>query len=171
LPTACRDWKCRGWQTPAQSRTWAREPASRVDLLESNRRKTEVIDRLARAAGISNARPVAERAETWAGAEGRDAYDAVIARAVAPLAVLAEYAAPLLREGGVLVAWKGARDEHEEKDAARAAEKLGLEPAGVSHVVPFAGADARHLHVYAKVGATPPGVPRRPGMARKRPLG
>ena len=46
---------------------------------------------------------------------GREAYDAVTARAVASLAVLVEYAAPLLRPGGVLVAWKGARDADEER--------------------------------------------------------
>jgi 16S rRNA (guanine527-N7)-methyltransferase len=146
-------------------------PRARIDLIESNRRKTEVIERLARAAGLANTHAVAERAETWAAGQGNGAYEAVTARAVAPLAVLAEYAAPLLREGGVLVAWKGARDEREEQGGASAAEQLGLEPAGVSRVVPFAGAKARHLHVYTKVAPTPAGVPRRPGMARKRPLG
>jgi 16S rRNA (guanine527-N7)-methyltransferase len=146
-------------------------PQARIDLIESTRRKTEVIERLARAAGIGNARALAERAETWAAAEGGGAYDAVTARALGPLAVLLEYAAPLLREGGVLVAWKGARDEVEEGRGARAAERLAMEPSSVSRVVPFAGAETRHLHVYSKVGPTPPGVPRRPGMARKRPLG
>jgi 16S rRNA (guanine527-N7)-methyltransferase len=146
-------------------------PQARVDLLESNRRKAEVIERLARAAGLANAHAVAERAETWAAGQGHGAYDAVTARAVAPLAVLVEYAAPLLRLDGVLVAWKGARDEREEGGGASAAEELGLEPAGVSRVLPFADVKARHLHVYKKVAPTPAGVPRRPGVARKRPLG
>lgn len=146
-------------------------PQSRVDLIESTGRKTEVIERLARAASIGNAHALAERAETWAAGEGGGAYDAVTARAVGPLAVLLEYAAPLLSEGGVLVAWKGARDQREERAGARAAELLAMKPAAVSRVVPFAGAEARHLHVYSKLGPTPAGVPRRPGMARKRPLG
>ena len=146
-------------------------PQARIDLIESTRRKTEVIERLAHAAGIGNARALAERAETLAAGEGGGAYDAVTARAVGPLAVLLEYAAPLLREGGVLVAWKGARDEREEQGGAHAAERLAMEPVTVSRVVPFAGAETRHLHVYSKVGPTPAGVPRRPGMARKRPLG
>jgi 16S rRNA (guanine527-N7)-methyltransferase len=38
-------------------------------------------------------------------------------------------------------------------------------------VQPFAGARNRHLHVLVKVAPTPEGLPRRPGMARKRPLG
>ena len=102
---------------------------------------------------------------------GREAYDAVTARALAPLAVLVEYAAPLLRVGGVLVAWKGARDAAAEAAGARAAERLRMAVRGVERVVPFEGARDRHLHVFEKVGATPEGFPRRPGMARKRPLG
>jgi 16S rRNA (guanine527-N7)-methyltransferase len=126
---------------------------------------------MARAAGIHNSRAIPERAETWATSEGRAAYDAVTARAVAPLAVLLEYAAPLLRQGGSLVAWKGARDEEEEQVAKRAAEKLGMEPTEVRAVKPFEGAENRHLHTYVKIASTPQTVPRRPGMAKKRPLG
>jgi 16S rRNA (guanine527-N7)-methyltransferase len=85
--------------------------------------------------------------------------------------VLVEYAAPLLRCGGVLVAWKGARDDEEERRGAAAAAALGMEVEEVRSVAPFAGARNRHLHVLRKVGATPEGFPRRPGMARKRPLG
>jgi 16S rRNA (guanine527-N7)-methyltransferase len=51
-----------------------------------------------------------------------------------------------------------------------AAEQLGLELAEIRHVVPFEGARERHLHVYLKVRETPARFPRRPGIARKRPL-
>ena len=146
-------------------------PDARVDLIEATERKCEVIARLARAAGAPNAHTIPERAEDWAAGEGAEAYDAVTARALAPLAVIAEYAAPLLREGGVLVAWKGSRNEDEESRGAAAAEQLGLGAPEVLRVEPFEGAANRHLHVYSKLGPTPEGIPRRPGMARKRPLG
>ena len=146
-------------------------PDARVDLIESVARKCTVIDRLAAAAGLANVRTVAQRAEEWAARDGAEAYDAVAARAVAPLAVLVEYAAPLLRLGGVLVAWKGARDPVEEAAGAGAAARVGLEPRAAMRVSPFSGARARHLHVYAKAGVTPAGFPRRPGVARKHPLG
>jgi len=148
-------------------------PASRVDLIESRRRKVELITRLASAAGVENVRAVPTRAEEWAapGAEGREAYDAVTARAVAPLAVLVEYAAPLLRVGGALVAWKGGRDAAEEERGARAARGAGLVPEEIRRVTPFAGARHRHLHLLLKAGPTPADLPRRPGAARKRPLG
>ena len=145
-------------------------PSARVDLIEAARRKCEVIERLTAAAGAGNARVLPLRAEEHAGGEGREAYDAVTARAVDSLAVLVEYAAPLLRVGGVLVAWKGARDGDEESGGGRAAAVLGLEPREVVRVWPFEAAQERHLHVYAKVLPTPEGFPRRPGMARKRPL-
>jgi 16S rRNA (guanine527-N7)-methyltransferase len=150
-------------------------PSAQVDLIESQRRKTAVIDRLRQAADVTNTRTVTARAEEWAARPppvgGREAYDLVTARAVGPLALLAEYAASLLREGGVLVAWKGARDASEEEAASRAAGRLGIQVREVSRVQPFPGARERHLHVLVKVAPTPEGFPRRPGMARKRPLG
>lgn len=151
-------------------------PAARFDLIESARRKAAVIDRLRQAAKIENARAVVARAEEWARTPpalggGREAYEAVTARAVAPLGVLVEYAAPLLRLSGVLVAWKGARDPAEEGLGKGVADDVGLALEEVLRVEPFEGARNRHLHVYRKVAPTPGRFPRRPGMAAKRPLG
>ncbi|MDO8184439.1 16S rRNA (guanine(527)-N(7))-methyltransferase RsmG [Conexibacter sp. JD483] len=139
-----------------------------VRLVESIARKCAFITAMASAASIPNAVAVARRAEEWP--EGIGAHDLVTARALAPLGVLAEYAAPLLREGGALVAWKGRRDEQEEADAGRAAAALGLELDEPLPVSPYEGADHRHLYVLRKVAPTPDRFPRRPGMARKRPL-
>ena len=146
-------------------------PAARIDLVEAASRKTAVIGRLAEAAGLANARPVHARIEEWAAAEGAAAYDVATARAVAPLAVLAEYAAPLLRPGGLFVAWKGSPDPSERAAGDAAAAELGLAPLAPIEVEPFEGARELHLYLYSKVGATPPRYPRRPGMAAKRPLG
>lgn len=143
-------------------------PAATVSLVESNARKCAFITAAAAAAGVLNARAVPERAEAWA--DGREACDLVTARALAPLAAIAEYAAPLLAIDGLLVAWKGRRDAAEERDAAAAAEQLGLAPEAIHPVVPYRGADHRHLHLLRKVAPTPARFPRRPGMARKRPL-
>jgi 16S rRNA (guanine527-N7)-methyltransferase len=146
-------------------------PHARVDLVEAAHRKAAVIQRLIAAGDLSNAHAIADRAEDHAAGAGREAYDAVTARAVAPLAVLAEYAAPLLASGGVLVAWKGRRDPDEEAAGAAAALQLGLSEPEVLPVTPYPGSRNRHLHAYLKVGPTPEGFPRRAGMASKRPLG
>jgi 16S rRNA (guanine527-N7)-methyltransferase len=150
-------------------------PRAQVDLVEATGRKTALIDRLIQAAELTNARSVTARAEDFARVPGAvgggaGAYDAVTARAVGPLAVLVEYAAPLLREGGVLVAWKGARDAVEEGAGAAAAEKLGMAVGEVLPVKPYPSSANRHLHVFRKVAPTPPEFPRRAGMATKRPL-
>ena len=150
-------------------------PRAQVDLIESAGRKTAVIDRLIQAVELSNARSVTARVEDFARRPaavggGREAYDAVTARAVGPLAVLVEYAAPLLRSDGVLVAWKGARDADEEAAGAAAAAKVGMEVSEVLPVKPYPASENRHLHVFRKIAPTPPEFPRRAGMARKRPL-
>jgi 16S rRNA (guanine527-N7)-methyltransferase len=144
-------------------------PTAQATLIESNARKCDFIRSAAAAAGLANVAVVAERAESWSA--GLGSRDLVTARALAPLAVLAEYAAPLLREGGVLVAWKGRRDAAEELDAVAAADQLGLVAEEIRSVQPYREAQHRHLHVLRKVAPTPERFPRRPGMARKRPLG
>jgi len=144
-------------------------PAAEVVLVESVARKCAFIRAAADTAGLTNVEVVADRAESWNA--GLGTRDLVTARALASLAVLAEYAAPLLCEGGVLVAWKGRRDVEEERDGAAAAEQLGLVVEEIRPVHPYAAAEHRHLHVLRKVAPTPERFPRRPGMARKRPLG
>jgi 16S rRNA (guanine527-N7)-methyltransferase len=146
------------------------KPDAAFDLLEGATRKVDLISRLAASAGIFNARPLAVRAEAWAAREGRAAYEVVTARAVAPLAVLVEYAAPLLRENGLLVAWKGSRNEPEETAGEKAAELIGMTCSGVIRVVPYPGARSLHLYLYLKQSTTPERFPRRPGIAAKRPL-
>jgi 16S rRNA (guanine527-N7)-methyltransferase len=143
-------------------------PGAQVSLVESVGRKGDWLARAVAAMGLDNAQPVVARAEAWP--EGLGVHDLVTARALAPLNVLAEYAAPLLAEGGALVAWKGRRDAGEEADGAAAAAQLGLRVGEVVRVQPFPAARDRHLHLYLKVGPTPNRYPRRPGMAGKRPL-
>jgi 16S rRNA (guanine527-N7)-methyltransferase len=143
-------------------------PSARVALVESNGRKHAFIERALTVCEIANAEAVNSRAEAWAA--GRERHDLVTARALAPLAVVAEYAAPLLRIGGALVAWRGRRDELEEAAGDRAAAELGLEPAPPLAVRPYPQARHRHLHLMTKVAPTPARFPRRPGVARKRPL-
>lgn len=144
-------------------------PRARVGLIESNRRKCEFIARAIERTGAANASVFNARVETWS--DWTSTVDVVTARAVAPLAVLAEYAAPLLRPGGSLVAWRGRRDLETESAAARAAAELGLRPRDPIAVTPYPAAKHRHLHVMVKVAETPERFPRRPGVAAKRPLG
>lgn len=146
-------------------------PDAQVDLIESVARKCDFIQRAIDAAGIANARVLNLRSEELAGAEGRESYDAVTARAVGRLSTLAELASPLLEEGGTLIAWKGKRDPDEEAQLGNAAAQLAMQPDQILSVGPYAGSEHRHLHVIRKSGPTPPKLPRRAGMAKKRPFG
>ncbi len=144
-------------------------PEAEVSLIESQRRRCEFLERVCAAAGIENANVVCSRAEEWR--DGLSRNDVVVARALASQAVVLEYAAPLLRIGGALIDWRGKRDPEAEAAAGRAAVALGLRRLEIRRVIPFDGATDRYLHVFAKVDETPSRFPRRPGIARKRPLG
>ena len=146
-------------------------PDAEVDLIESVGRKCDFMTRAIEAAGIANATVLNTRSEGLGGAEGRDAYDVVTARAVGRLSTLAELASPLLKPNGVLIAWKGKRDADEESQLERAAESLAMTPEQVLDVGDRAGSQHRHLHIIRKTAPTPPDLPRRAGMAKKRPKG
>jgi 16S rRNA (guanine527-N7)-methyltransferase len=146
-------------------------PEARVDLIESASRKCGFLREAIHRMSLANAEVVCERSEDWGRGEGREAYEAVTARAVGRLATLAELASPLLRDRGVLVAWKGARSEDEEAEMGRAAERLAMEPVEIRSMLPFRGSRDRHIHLLRKNGPTPSELPRRPGMAAKRPFG
>ncbi len=139
-----------------------------VTLVEAALRKCDFLQRAIEAMELENADVVHARAEAWP--DGIGAHDLVTARAVDSLSVLCEYAAPLLAAGGALVAWKGARDPAEEADGAAAAYEVGLELVEVRPAKPYPASRHRHLYLYSKVRPTPNRYPRRPGIARKRPI-
>jgi 16S rRNA (guanine527-N7)-methyltransferase len=143
-------------------------PDARVALVESVGRKVAFVRGAIERLELANAEAVQARAEDWP--EGIGVHDLVTARALAPLSVLVEYAAPLLSIGGSLVAWKGARSDVEEADGQAAARALGMGELRLRPVAPFRTARDRHLYLSSKVSPTPPGYPRRPGMARKRAI-
>jgi 16S rRNA (guanine527-N7)-methyltransferase len=125
-------------------------PEREVVLLEAEERRCAFL----RAWAPANVRVVRGRAEEqptdWAGA--------ALAKALAPPPVAAEWCLPLVRPGGAAFLWVGASADLGRLSvaAARLAAELAAEPAG--------------LAVLAKTGPTPAGFPRRPGVARKRPL-
>jgi 16S rRNA (guanine527-N7)-methyltransferase len=127
-------------------------PQRSVTLLEAERRKADALARLAR--DLANVQVVWGRAEE----QPVEVYEVALAKALAQPPVAAELTLPLVRAGGVVVLWVGETADRER--VARVADRLGAE------------LDREHdgLLVLRKLGPTPPGFPRRPGMAKKRPL-
>ncbi len=141
-------------------------PQAEVSLVESSIRKCEFLERAVRACDLGNVEVVHARIEEW-----NASVDVVTARALAPLEVVVEYAAPLMKIGGTLVVWRGQREPMSEAAAGKAAEIVGIRAGEIRSVQPYPAAQHRHLHLMSKVMDTPSRFPRRPGIARKRPLG
>ena len=127
-------------------------PDREVTLLEAERRKTEFLERWT--AELPNLRVVWGRAESQA----TDGFEVAVAKALAHPPVAAEWCLPLVREGGGVVLWVG--PSADEVAVAAVAAKIAAELV-----------EARPgFLVLRKNGPTPPGFPRRPGVAKKRPL-
>jgi 16S rRNA (guanine527-N7)-methyltransferase len=145
-------------------------PELELTLVESIGKKTAFLQHLVGLLGLEGVTIRTERAEALGQEAGqRERYDVAAARAVAPLAVLAEYCLPLVRLGGHFLAPKGALVEQELRTAQRALELLGGE---VREVAPVQVAEGppRTIVVIAKVAPTPVAYPRRVGLPEKRPL-
>lgn len=128
-------------------------PERSFTLLESERRKCEFLRRVT--ADLPNVEVVRGRAEQ----QPTDTFGVALAKALAKPPVAAELCLPLLREGGLAILWVGETADREavSRVAARLASHLDR------------GADG--LLLLRKDGPTPPGFPRRVGVAKKRPLG
>jgi len=143
----------------------------RLTLLESTGKKVSFLEHMVRKLGLQGVELIKGRAEELGRrADRRESYDVALARAVAQLPVLLEYALPLLKLGGVFVAQKGMEIEDEVEDARSAMEILGGRIKEVK-AVQLPGIEApRHLVVVEKVAPTPQKYPRRVGLPGKRPL-
>ena len=127
-------------------------PERAFTLLEAERRKCDFLERWS--ARLPNVDVVWGRAEE----QPLERYGVAVAKALAHPPTAAEWCLPLVREGGAVVLWVGPTADR--AAVASVGERLAgsLEKAPQGFLVP------------RKTGPTPPGFPRRPGVARKRPL-
>lgn len=141
----------------------------RFTLLDSNHKKMRFLETAAAKLGLANATVVAARAEEYAQVEGREAFDAALSRAVAPLNVLLEYLLPFVRPGGCAVAWKGPAAPDEMAAAANACAALG---GGQMEAFPYSleGYGTFYIAAARKVRPTPPIYPRKAGKPAKSPI-
>ncbi|MCV0404245.1 MAG: 16S rRNA (guanine(527)-N(7))-methyltransferase RsmG [Chloroflexi bacterium] len=144
-------------------------PDVRWTLVDSVRKKVDAVRSFVEALGLGNVTLVADRIEDVARRAGsRESFDVATARACAPLPVLAEYALPLVRIGGAVIAWKGPMTEAEVDGGRRAAGLLGAEVE--VHRTGFDALGDRRFVLLRKRGRTPDGYPRRAGEPSRRPL-
>ena len=154
IPTAIA---CKNWQ---------------VSLLDATQKKINSLSHILEGLSCKNVTLVCDRAETLGHQiDHRAQYDLALIRAVAPPAVCAEYAMPLVRSQGVVILYRGHWDRAEEKSLTQALDELGGE---INHVHPLqtpVSKSDRHCIYLKKTDQTPEKYPRRIGVPSKKPLG
>lgn len=145
-------------------------PDLRLTLIESQQKKARFLQETVRELKLMEIEVVAQRAEeAGRNPSYREQFDYALSRAVASLPVLVEYLLPLVRVGGVAIAYKGPRVE-EELRSARGIHLLGGGDTEVLfYRLPHVNA-SRSLVLIKKLKETPPLYPRRPGRPAKEPL-
>jgi 16S rRNA (guanine527-N7)-methyltransferase len=139
-----------------------------VALVESARKKAEFLRNLVAELCLeATVHPI--RAEELA-REMPGEFAAATARALSSLPSLVELAAPLLQLGGTLIAMKGRMDEAEIRRGDAAAELCGMQRECSQIVVVPGVKAARSIVTYRRMSSPRVRLPRRPGMAQRRPL-
>lgn len=146
-------------------------PDVHFTLVEATWKKTDFTKHAVKALGLTNVTAINERSETLAHQpQHRERYDIVLARALAPMPVLAELTLPICAIGGIVVALKKGDVAQEIASAEKATRLMGgrlkeTKPVGLQEL-----ADGRVLVIVEKVGHTPSNYPRRPGIPAGKPL-
>jgi 16S rRNA (guanine527-N7)-methyltransferase len=146
-------------------------PGAEITAVESVSKKCRFIQEAAAAMGLDNVDVQCARAEDYGRGVGRATHEVVVSRALAAFPVVAEYSLPILTLGGVMIAMKGEISIEERIHAQKALDILGGGELESIRLEPFSGAENRWVHMARKVKATPASYPRRPGLAKQRPLG
>jgi 16S rRNA (guanine527-N7)-methyltransferase len=146
-------------------------PGISLTLLEATARKADFLREVVAELALDGVEVLTGRAEEAARLPGRrEAYELVLARAVAPLPTLLELALPFLRLGGLLAAPKGSRVPQEVARSERALAVLGGEVLSVAPLTVPGASHRPRLVLVRKVAPAPEAYPRRPGIPLKRPL-
>lgn len=146
-------------------------PGLQLTLLEATGKKVGFLEHIVSRLELTGVKVIKGRAEELGRDAGhRESYDLTLARAVAELSVLVEYALPFCRLGGLFVAQKGTEGDAEARAAEGAIATLGGILRRIVHLELPSLAEPRSLVVIEKIAPTPEKYPRRPGIPSKRPI-
>ena len=147
------------------------DPTLTLVLIEAQERRCAFLRAVVEALGLEHVSVVHARAEEAGRMPSlRAGCDVVVARALAAMPILIEYALPLLREGGVLAAPKGSRGDEELIEATTAIEALGGEALPPLDLSLPDDAPPQRVYLVRRSGGLDDRYPRRPGVPAKRPL-
>ncbi len=141
-----------------------------VTMLDSLNKRVGFLNEVISALGLNDVKAVHMRAEDGARTELRECFDFACARAVADLAVLAEYALPYVKVGGYFTAMKGTAPEEEINGAKKAIKALGGRIEEVKEIYIEDGELKHTLVIIKKVEKTSSKYPRKAGKPVKDPI-
>ena len=145
-------------------------PDAQVVLIEATGKKARFLQETVKTLGLANVRVLAQRAEDAGHGKHRQSFDVAVARAVAELAMLAEWCLPLLKKNGKMLAMKGPKAITELPAARRAISLLGGgQP--IVHAVKLPHVQNHLIVEIPKLTATQARYPRPASVAKGRPLG
>lgn len=145
-------------------------PDLKITMLDSLAKRVRFLEEVVKTLGFSNAESIHIRAEDAAKGTFRESFFVAVARAVAPLATLAEYALPLVKVGGKFIAYKGPDVEEELAAGEKAVKVLGGKIlSSEKYLLP--DGSGRSLIVIEKTAPTPAKYPRGQNKPRLSPIG
>lgn len=142
------------------------KPETEVTLIDSVRKKVDYLRTAINELGLEGITAIHTRIEDMG---GKESFDTVTARAVAPMNVLAEYCLPFVRQGGCMVAYKSVNAEEELKEAERAIKLLGGKTEE-NRIFELDEETKRRIIVIRKVKKSPDIYPRSGNKPRLKPL-
>lgn len=147
-------------------------PDLQITALDSTQKRVDFINMAAAQLGLRNLHAICSRAEDFSSKDGREAYDFVTARAVAPLGILSELCIPAVKVGGTFASMKGDKGAAEAKSSENALKKLGaqLEFVDSYFLSTKDGHAERTIVKIRKENATPSTYPRAYAQIKKKPL-
>ncbi len=146
-------------------------PQAQCTGLDATQKKTDAVERIARALGLGNVELLAGRAETL-GRDGRyrEQFDIATARAVAPVRTLLEYCAAFVKVNGRIILWKSLDIAKELEDSLRARTEFSCRLTGEHRYTLPGDFGERQLLVFEKTAALSKKYPRTVGVPKKSPL-
>lgn len=142
----------------------------KLSLMDALKKRVDYLNTLVEGFKLKDTKAIHGRFEDLGHEEAyRERFDTVVARAVAGLPVLLEYALPFVKEGGYFIAMKGKNVSEELEVSHKSLEALGGRLSDEIYYNLPSG-DERALIIVEKIGKTPKNYPRKPHIIKKKPL-
>ncbi len=146
-------------------------PNCTVTLLDATRKKITFLEKIRDALDLTNVKTLTGRSEEIGQQlQHRQSYDIALVRAVGAASVCAEYALPLLKQGGLAVIYRGHWTEDEKTSLENAVNQLGGVIESIEKFTTPLSHSIRHCLYLRKVTITPAQFPRAVGIPTQKPL-